>query len=113
MRDWAVTLSGGQKQRVAMARLFYHSPRYAVLDECTSAVSGEVESRIFIAARALGISLFTVSHKLELMRKFHDFQLNLDGRGGWTWLDLNALPAHVAPSVSGTPPMMQSPALPA
>lgn len=106
MRDWAGTLSGGQKQRVGMARLFYHTPRYAVLDECTSAVSGEVEARIYLACRALGISLFTVSHKLELMRRFHDFQLNLDGRGGWTWLDLNALPASVPLN------QMASPALP-
>lgn len=72
-RDWAQTLSGGQKQRVAMARLFFQLPKYAILDECTSAVSAEVESRIYEASRVLGISLFTVSHKLVLM-KFHEYR---------------------------------------
>jgi len=80
-KDWFHAFSGGQKQRVAMARLFYHRPRFAILDECTSAVSDEVEDRIYQSARALGITLFTVSHR-QYLKKHHDFLLTIEGKDG-------------------------------
>jgi ATP-binding cassette subfamily D (ALD) protein 3 len=88
VKDWLNTFSGGQKQRVAMARVFYHRPLYAVLDECTSAVSLEVEGKIYETCSKLGITLFTVSHK-PYLRQYHDYELNLDGRGGWSWTKID------------------------
>eukprot|EP00668_Euglena_longa_P023354 GGOE01029180.1.p1 GENE.GGOE01029180.1~~GGOE01029180.1.p1 ORF type:complete len:803 (-),score=261.11 GGOE01029180.1:1043-3451(-) len=84
VRDWFGALSGGQKQRIAMARLFYHRPKFAILDECTSAVSAEIEDAIYRLAKKLGITIFTVSHRSALQRH-HDFVLQLDGRGSWTF----------------------------
>jgi ATP-binding cassette subfamily D (ALD) protein 3 len=82
--EWNDTLSGGQKQRVALARLMYHSPKYAILDECTSAISMEAEGHIYQHFKSQGITLLTVSQR-EVLAKYHDFIIDLDGEGGSTF----------------------------
>lgn len=89
---WQDVLSGGEKQRMAIARLLYHEPSYAFIDEGTSAVSSDVEGILYETAKARGISklaqvlpqivltfstaLITVSTRASLKR-YHSYTLTL------------------------------------
>lgn len=87
--EWRDVLSAGLQQRVAMARLFYHAPKYAILDECTSSVTLEIEKAMYDNAKALNITLMTVSHRRSLW-KYHDNILQFDGQGHYIFTKLDA-----------------------
>ncbi|KAH8100490.1 adrenoleukodystrophy protein [Cristinia sonorae] len=88
-REWREALSGGDQQKIAWARLFYHKPKYAVLDEATSLVPTEMEGMMMDHATSLGITLLTVSHRPSLW-KYHSMILQYDGQGGYVFTKLDA-----------------------
>ena len=65
--NWGNELSLGEQQRLGMARLFYHKPKFAILDECTSAVTIDMEERFCKKVRAMGTSCITISHRPALV----------------------------------------------
>ncbi|PVV01665.1 hypothetical protein BB560_003907 [Smittium megazygosporum] len=87
-KEWRDCLSGGDKQRIAMARLYYHKPKFAIMDECTSSVSLEMEEVMYTHAATLGITMLTVSHRQSLW-KYHNYLLEFDGKGGYLFTEFD------------------------
>lgn len=88
VRNWSEELTIGVQQRLAMARMYYHKPKFAVLDECTSAVAPEMEQRMYENAQNFGISLISVCHRTSLWH-FHNYLLKFDGKGGYQFGPFN------------------------
>jgi ATP-binding cassette subfamily D (ALD) long-chain fatty acid import protein len=85
-KQWKDVFSGGEKQRVMFARILYKRPRFAVIDEGTSAVSSDVEGLLYETCQKLGITLVTISHRPSLLR-YHKAQLRLgEGAHGDEWV---------------------------
>jgi len=82
--SWDKVLSMGEQQRLAICRLFFHRPRFAVLDECTSAVAAHIEEQLYERLQEYQIAYITICHRPALKR-FHNENLVLtgDGKGGW------------------------------
>ena len=56
--------------------MYYHQPKFAVLDECTSAVSIDVEEALYKASSEQDITCITISQRLTL-QEFHVEELKM------------------------------------
>eukprot|EP01084_Bolivina_argentea_P209564 356933_1 len=54
-------LSGGEIQRIGMARCLLHKPTFAMLDECSSAVSVDMTDKFFAKCVEDNITLITIA----------------------------------------------------
>ncbi|KAI8098532.1 ATP-binding cassette sub-family D member 4 [Halteromyces radiatus] len=85
--EWDKMLSPGEQQRLVFARLLYWKPRFAVLDEATSAMDIDTESRLYQLAKDANITLISVSHHPGIVH-YHHRKLVLDGDGHFTLQDI-------------------------
>ncbi|MBF2099192.1 MAG: ABC transporter ATP-binding protein/permease [Gloeomargaritaceae cyanobacterium C42_A2020_066] len=82
VEDWSRVLSLGEQQRLAFARVLLTQPRYAILDEASSALDVANERHLYGLLQQLGIVYVSVGHRNTLLA-YHDQVLELDGMGGW------------------------------
>lgn len=83
---WQDMLSGGEQQRLGFARLLYHKPKYAIMDESTSALDVELEDTVMSLCLEAGITCVSVGHRRTLL-KYHTSLMELDGLGGFHMKD--------------------------
>ena len=85
---WSDILSGGEQQRIGFVRLFYHRPKFCIMDEATAALDEESERICMTQCKSRGISFISVGHRLSLI-KYHTkkitLKLNQGPDGGSTY----------------------------
>lgn len=82
--EWDEVLSGGERQRLGFARLYFHKPKFAVLDEATSAINPDEELVLYKKVLGTGTTVFSIAHRLEL-RALHHVELKIHGDGSGKW----------------------------
>ena len=69
-KDWSDVLSLGEQQRLAFARILVTKPKYAILDESTSALDVNNEENLYSLLLETGTTFVSVGHRSTL-KKFH------------------------------------------
>ena len=86
-RPWGELLSLGEQQALGIARLLYAKPQYAVLDECLSAVSTEVQAAVYKALSDRKIATVAIMHEVsEVATPYFSQELKLGQAvpAGWS-----------------------------
>ncbi|MBM7341413.1 ABC transporter ATP-binding protein/permease [Pantoea coffeiphila] len=82
VRDWGKVLSLGEQQRIGFARVLLARPRFAFLDEATSAVDIDTERRLYLLLADIGTTFISVGHRPSIT-EFHKEMLLLQPKGKW------------------------------
>jgi len=80
--DWPSILSTGEQQRLAFARLILAKPKFAILDEATTAMDHATEEHLYGLIREIAPLFISVGYRSALS-KFHDTILSLELGGSW------------------------------
>lgn len=80
--DWSSLLSTGEQQRLAFARLLLARPKFAFLDEATTAIDADAEAELYQLLMETVTAFVSVGYRANLSR-YHHTVLELDGGGKW------------------------------
>ena len=76
-----IKLSGGEKQRVGIARALYKDSKILILDEPTSSLDEDIESKILENIfRLKGLTLIMVTHKIYTLKKCDEILFLSNGK---------------------------------
>ena len=81
---WEQKLSPGQIQKIQFARLIYHKPLLAFLDEATSSLGLTEERVLYEMCKSLGITVVSIGHRDSLMQ-YHKYFLKIKQNGLWEY----------------------------
>lgn len=83
IKEWSTVLSVGEQQKLSFARLFYHAPKIAILDEGTSGMDHQSENNCLALSEKYGICVICVGNGENLEKHFNRM-LKCDGKTGWS-----------------------------
>lgn len=82
-KNWSQILSTGEQQRLAFARLFLYHPKYAILDESTSALDTYNQDLLYQELQKTNITYLSVGHRQSLLQ-YHQKVLYFDRHKNWS-----------------------------
>lgn len=82
IQEWSSVLATGEQQRIAFARLVLAKPKYAFLDEATTALDRDMEEHLYNLMKDSASMFVSVGYHASLSR-FHEYELALKGDGTW------------------------------
>lgn len=88
VEDWNAILSNKEQQLLGLARIIYHKPDFVILDECTSSISVDLESEIYLHLQSIGVTTISLSERDSIL-KFHSFILKLSPEGSWNFYKIS------------------------
>lgn len=80
--DWGSLLSVGEQQQLAFARLLLTKPKYAFLDEATTAVEPRIEAKLYQLLEKQTNAYVSITNR-ESLRAFHNSVIEIKEEGEW------------------------------
>jgi beta-glucosidase len=91
VQNWRDILSLSEQQRLSIARVIFSKPKFAIVDEATSALEADNEKLLYGLLTSLGSTIISAGNGADLA-KYHTQVLELDGKGGWKLFPAKDIP---------------------